>query len=176
MRGNVMQSRKFIKSGAGSAYEIKIEGIELDTPRTKIVDVEPTRYGSYTYTAMIPVKRCVCDYWSAEGYYNGVDSNWDMFSSDDDRIIDGGVIQMVFDTDYDDEELAISMIPSVVDIRAVYGAGWSHVYLPDWGMRFDYSELKDDYDGYSISDAEIRCHNISTDINEYFRNPEDYEY
>ena len=184
-----IQSKRVIKSGAGAGYDVTVRGIKLDHHNWKILkDDYEERYGSHTVQVQIPVKPCVAEYWAAESYYDGIDSEHDIYD-DLDSQIDGGtaILQMEIYPEYTDDVLSQEeldeaigdLLPSELDLTMAYGAGWSHVNLPEEGIVFNDDNGRINLDegetyDYTTVRCELKCPNITQDINAFFENPDDY--
>lgn len=185
-----IQSKRLIKSGPGAGYDITVRGIELDNHNWKILkDDYEERYGSHTVQVEIPVKPCVAEYWAAEAYYDGIDSKHDMYDGNWDSQIDGGtaILQMEVYPEYTDDVLSQeeldeaigNLLPSELDLTMVYGGGWSHVNLPEEGIAFDDDNGRINLDegetyDYTTIRCELKCPNITQNINAFFKNPDAY--
>lgn len=177
--------KKLIKSGPGAGYDVTVKGIELDDRNFKILKDEiDERYGFHDVTIEVPVKPCVAEYWSAEAYYDAIDSKHDYFDPREDSKIEGGKAVLFFsDVDVGEGETlddAVERImPSELDLTMMYGGGWSHANLPEDGIHFDddngryYLDVGEVYDYKTIS-CDLVCPNICQDINAFFENPEEY--
>ena len=170
-----IKSGRFIKSGAGAGYDVTIEGIELDTQNIEILEQD-----SDSVHVKIPVKPCIADKWTAQSYYDGIDSDWgDGFFGGDDRRIDGGYVNMTIDIwENETAEDVIKNVPDYIDVKASYGWGWVHVNLPEEGMQFDYDHIKEPdigaYGEIHLDEVDLICPEICADINAFFENPEGY--
>lgn len=170
-----IKSGRFIKSGAGAGYDVTIEGIELDTQNIEILEQD-----NDSVHVKIPVKPCIVDKWTAQSYYDGIDSDWgDGFFGDDDRRIDGGYVNMTIDIwENETAEEVIKNVPHYIDVKASYGWGWVHVNLPEEGMQFDYDHIKEPdigaYGEIHLDEVDLICPEICADINAFFENPEGY--
>lgn len=185
-----IQSKRLIKSGPGAGYDITVRGIELDNHNWKILkDDYEERYGSHTVQVEIPVKPCVAEYWAAEAYYDGIDSKHDMYDGNWDSQIDGGtaILQMEVYPEYTDDVLSQeeldeaigNLLPSELDLTMMYGGGWSHVNLPEEGIDFDDDNGRINLDegetyDYTTVRCELKCPNITQNINAFFKNPDAY--
>lgn len=183
--GREVKSSHLIKSGPGAGYDVTIEGIELDNRNFKILKDEiDERYEYHDVTIEVPVKPCVAEYWSAEAYYDAIDSDYEFFDSSEDSKIEGGKAVLFFSgVDVDEgetlEDAVDRLMPSELDLTMMYGGGWSHVNLPEDGIHFDddngrYNlDIGEVYDYETIS-CDLVCPNICQDINAFFENPEEY--
>lgn len=175
--------------GAGAGYNVTVRGIELDNRNWKMLsDDYDERYDLHTVQVEIPVKPCVAEYWAAESYYDGIDSEHDMYG-DLDSQIDGGtaILQMEVYPEYTDDVLSQEeldeaigdLLPSELDLTMVYGGGWSHVDLPEEGIVFDDDNGRINLDegetyDYTTVRCELKCPNITQNINAFFKNPDAY--
>ena len=188
-----IKSGRFIKSGPGAGYDVTIEGIELDDGNYRIISDEVTdeKYNEHTTMVEVPVKPCVVEKWSAEDYYYGVSSKGLYVDGelvqeyfDDDKRVNGGkaVLRIIWYLgDYESaEEVCDDVIPRDINIKIMFGGGWSHVYLPNDEIHFE-----DEYHGYPIDAGEpydyetmsvdLICPNISENINWYFKHDHELE-
>ncbi len=178
--------------GAGAGYDITVRGIELDNQNWKILsDDYDERYDSHTVQVEIPVKPCVAEYWAAEAYYEGIDSNHDLYDGNWDNQIDGGTATLQLEvyppqwikgdimTSEELNEAVGELLPSTLNLTMMYGGGWSHVYLSEEGIVFDddngrvYLDEGETYDYITVR-CELKCPNIAQNINEFFKNPDAY--
>lgn len=187
-----IKSGRYIKSGAGAGYDITVRGIELDNHNWKILnDDYDERYDSHTVQVEIPVKPCVAEYWSAEAYYEGIDSSHDIYDSKMDRQIDGGTAILQLEvyppqwikgdimTSEELNEAINDLLPSELNLTMMYGGGWLHVNLPEEGIIFDDDNGRINLDEGEIYDyttvkCELKCPNITQNINAFFKNPDAY--
>ncbi len=178
--------------GAGAGYNVTIKGIELDNRNWKILsDDYDERYDSHTVQVEIPVKPCVAEYWDAEAYYEGIDSNYDLYDGNWDNQIDGGTAILQLEvyppqwiegdimTSEELDEAVGELLPSTLNLTMVYGGGWSHTYLPEEGIVFDDDNGRINLDegetyDYTTVRCELKCPNIIQNINAFFKNPEAY--
>ena len=177
--------KKLIKSGPGAGYDITVKGIELDNRNFKILKDEiDEKYGLRDVTVEVPVKPCVAEYWSAEAYYDAIDSKHEFFDSSEDSKIEGGKAVLFFtDINVDEgetiEDAIDRFMPSELNLTMTYGGGWIHANLPEDGIHFDddngryYLDIGEVYDYKTIS-CDLVCPNICQDINAFFENPEEY--
>lgn len=180
-----IQSKRFIKSGAGAGYDVTIEGIELDTNNIEILESTAD-----SVHVKVPVKSCIVE-WKAEDYYNSVSSDGlyvdDIMVqeyTDEDKRVDGGYVQFTIDVwENESAEDIINdisrVVPDYVDFTAQYGFGWSHVNLPEDGMNFEYKDIKDPdigaYGEMHLDSVELKCPNISENINWFFAHDHELE-
>lgn len=180
--------------GAGAGYDVTIKGIELDRNNWKLINDEfEERYGSHTVTVEVPVKPCIAEEWAAEDYYYGVDSTNGIVLDgicvldyyDEDKKIDGGVATLSMEVypEYTDDVLSQeelneaigNLLPSELDLTTPYGGGWSHADLPEEGIVFDDDNGRINLDegetyDYTTVRCELKCPNISSNINWFFEN------
>lgn len=149
------------------------------------------QYDLHTVQVKIPVKPCVAEYWSAEGYYDGIDSTHDVYDPEIDSQIDGGTAILQVEvyppqwikgdimTSEELNEAVDDLLPSELDLTMVYGGGWSHSYLPEEGVVFDddngriHLDEGETYD-YTTVRCELKCPNITQNINAFFKDPNAY--
>lgn len=191
--GKVIKSGRFIKSGAGAAYDIIIKDIELDKSGYKVVSDEVTNeeYNEHLAIIEVPVKPCVVTEWSAESYYDGISSDHEMFDPEEDSKIEGGKATLkVWWTEHEEgryidnnefenvNEAVEFYIPSDISIKVKFGAGWFHADLPVENVHLEDDsgeiDLYNDGYGYSTISVDLICPNICQDINAFFKNPEEY--
>lgn len=197
-----VKSTRLIKSGPGAGYDVTIRGIEIDnTNWKKLSDEYNEKYDSHTVQVEVPVKPCIAEYWEAEDYYYGVSSEGIMLDGitvmdydDNDKKIDGGTAILELEvyppqwiegdimTPEELDEAIYDLLPSRLNLTMMYGGGWSHINLPDEGIVFDSNndrglspislDEEEPYDYYTVR-CELKCPNISADINWFFEN--DYQ-
>lgn len=191
--GKVIKSGRFIKSGAGAAYDIIIKDIELDKSGYKVVSDEVTNeeYNEHLAIVEVPVKPCVVTEWSAESYYDGISSDHEMFDPEEDSKVEGGKATLkVWWTEHEEgryidnnefenvNEAVEFFIPSDISIKVKFGAGWFHADLPVENVHLEDNsgeiDLDNDGYGYSTISVDLICPNICQDINAFFKNPEEY--
>ena len=187
-----IKSGRFIKSGAGAGYDVTVRGIELDNRNWKILsDDYDEQYDSHIVQVEIPVKPCVAEYWAAEGYYERIDSSHDIYDPKADSQIDDGTAILRLEvyppqwikgdtmTSEELDEAIVDLLPSELNLTMIYGGGWSHVNLPEEGITFDddngriYLDEGETYDYITVR-CELKCPNITQNINAFFENPDAY--
>ena len=185
--------------GAGAGYTVEIDGIEPDFAKIFL-----KRNGDKVLFD-IPIKKGIADYWKAEGYYQGVDSEGIYYNGilvleyeKQDREIKGGMLHGFLELqdilDYskisdaedingitDDEIIDfIEMeIGRNIDIEALFGGGWLHSNLDPKGFTLEssrYSDLVKDSESLApIESADIIAPYMAEDINWYFENSYNFE-
>ena len=98
----MLKNRKRLKEGAGAGYDITLEGLSVDIKNSKIVERDEEGI-----KIKIPINECYVDRWSAEGYYDSVDSDGIYYDGDlvieyvkEDRKVEGGTFYVDIDFDY----------------------------------------------------------------------------
>lgn len=196
-----IKSGTFIKSGAGAGYDVTIEGIELDTQNYKVIsdEINNEEYNEHIAIVEVPVKPCSVE-WEAEDYYNRVSSKDGIELDgiqvleyfDDDKRVDGGKASLnIFWTEHEEgryidnnefenvNEAVEFFLPSSIDIKSSFSAGWIHSDLPTEQIHFEDKyhhneiDLYNDGYGYTITSVDLVAPNISENINWFFAH--DYE-
>lgn len=193
-----IKSGRYIKSGAGAGYDVIIRDIELDDNDYTIIsdEIKDESLNEHVTLVEVPVKPCVAEYWSAQSYYDGIDSNHEFFDSTEDSKIEGGKATLklywyeheegrnINDVEYESaDEAAQYCIPRSISIKVLVGAGWIHANLPVESVHFEdrytsnhgygIDEYNDGYD-YETMTVDLICPNICQNINAFFKNPEQY--
>ena len=187
-----IQFKRCIKSGASAGYDVTVRGIELDNRNRKMLSYDyDEQYDLHTVQVKIPVKPCVAEYWSAEGYYDGIDSTHDVYDPKIDSQIDGGTAILQVEvyppqwikgdimTSEELNEAIDDLLPSELNLTMMYGGSWSHSYLPEEGITFDDDNGRTKLDegetyDYTTVRCVLKCPNITQNINAFFENPDAY--
>ena len=188
-----------LREGAGAGYTVEIDGIEPNFSKISLNKKDDEVLFD------IPIKKGIADYWKAEDYYEGVDSEGIYYDNElvmeygkSDREIKGGVLhgslnlQDILDysrisdaedisgiTDDEIIEFIEMELGNSIDIETMFGGGWLHVSLDPKGFMLEssrYSDLvKDSESLVSIDSADIIAPNMAEDINWYFKNSFNFE-
>lgn len=163
--------------GVGSAYNLTFKGI-------KATDVKIVGKIANTVYFKAKIEKGHIDYWGAENYYDGVNSEdgvkYDGLQrleyDDNDLVVDGGVVEgsydiMYFDCESEDkpynvlkDEIGDALSDFNIENYS-YGSGHFHKYLND---DITLSDL--DTDKFYISEITINAPQIAQDINWFFEN------
>lgn len=170
--------KQSLNEGAGAGYTVTIDGLTATNISVSEINTEEC---TAKFTA--DIKPCIVE-WSAEDYYNGVDSKGIYYNGilevpydKEDKQVDGGHIEGVYyydDYDYQDEE------PSDIDMKSdiakelrypfsvedMFGAGWTHVNLSD-DITFNDVEVGQ---YITIETATVHAPHIASNINWFFEN------
>ena len=192
MKKNI-KSGRFIKSGAGAGYNVILRGLSLD--RNHVVITKIDKDGVYFD---VPIKECILDKWIAEDYYYGVSSDGIeldgievMEYTDDDKRVEGGTAHCFSDLLYVNaeewengsisedtiKEYVENELDSTVDIKAMYGGGWSHANLDEeFTLEGKYGILENDpYNDFNVLSVDVIAPNISENINWFFAHDHELE-
>ena len=186
--------KKHLKEGAGSAYTITLEGIPIKDYKINI------DYDVKEFDVEITIDSGIIDYWKAEGYYNGVDSEGIYYDGvlieefgKDERKINGGKIYgggdlrdiLLYYDNIEIEDITEDMIIDIIrneyiDLKYNYGGGYSHSYLPEkeftLGNLNSYEEIIGEIDEIvNCNFAIIKAPNIAKTINWFFKNVNNFD-
>ena len=168
-----------INEGAGAGYELEFKGVNINPDSVSILPgwVKYDRNDNKAISFEVNIVPGELDYWSANGYYDGIDSDYSGF--DLSTKIDGGkfvcVISMECINDYinvgdeydvlDHDDLRTAVVEFLyncntadIDLNYTYGCGWSHQNLDDMTkLGLDIDDFNNHKDYTKVRSSDVVC-------------------